>query len=93
MNVGRERPGHPKGPVPIAEEHRDAVVVIGHREVRHPIAIEVAASHGYRMNPAQGAGARRVVHRLEERPIALAQQHRDVVAIRIEGVEVGHREV
>ena len=45
------------------------------------------------MDPSHGAGARWVVRRREERPVALAQQHRDVVDVGVENIKVSHRQV
>src|SRR5438552_8307621 len=72
-----------EGAIAVAEQHRDTEITnVGHRQVGHSIAIEVAHGHGIGNYPSPG-----VLCRLE-RPIAVAEQHGDTL-----GITVGHGHV
>src|SRR5215470_9095256 len=62
----------------VIDQHCDAAwinpeKIVGHRQVRTPIAIEVTHRNGTRKDSSTE------VHRRLKRPIPIAQKHRDVV--------------
>ena len=88
-----------ESPVAVAQQDRDIagvtnlgvrVAKVGHREVGHPIAVEVAHGHGER-GVANSVGLRRL-----EGPVAVAQQDCDIARVRRDEVgvtRVGHGQV
>src|SRR5207244_4761997 len=83
-----------EGPIPVAQQHLDIArtasergPTVGHSEVGHPVAIEVAHDDGRTTSSCGDDGPCRL-----EGPIVLAKQHFDSTSAQIEVELVRHGE-
>ena len=81
----------PEGPIAVAQQYRDGVgTSVGHCQVVLAILVEVAHDDG----PGKTANSVRGRHSRQERPIALAQKHRDCVGInQVVLIKIGYDQI